>query len=80
MNVIIAKYEIIFGLGSELRLRGSVNKTVFFTFCKKTETPPPPFFDHLSFSDKDFLTWPRPIPDICYGSHGYTRVNFFWPV
>ena len=20
------------------------------------------------------------IPDICYGSHGYTRVNFFWPV
>ena len=21
-----------------------------------------------------------PIPDICYGSHGYTRVNFFWPV
>ena len=21
-----------------------------------------------------------PIPDICYGSHGYTRVIFFWPV
>ena len=20
------------------------------------------------------------IPDICYGSHGYTRVNFFWQV
>ena len=21
-----------------------------------------------------------PIPDICHGSHGYIRVNFFWPV
>ena len=21
-----------------------------------------------------------PIPHICHGSHGYTRVNFFWPV
>ena len=20
------------------------------------------------------------IPDICHGSHGYIRVNFFWPV
>ena len=20
------------------------------------------------------------IPHICHGSHGYTRVNFFWPV
>ena len=20
------------------------------------------------------------IPDICHGRHGYTRVNFFWPV
>ena len=22
----------------------------------------------------------KSIPLICHGSHGYTRVNFFWPV
>ena len=35
-------------------------KTVFFTFSKKTETPPPPFLTISVFSDKDFLDWPRP--------------------
>ena len=23
---------------------------------------------------------PKDIPLICHGSHGYTRVNIFWPV
>ena len=23
---------------------------------------------------------PNTIPHICHGSHGYARVNFFWPV
>ena len=26
------------------------------------------------------LTYPVVIPHICHGSHGYIRVNFFWPV
>ena len=34
----------------------------FFTLSKKNKTPPSPFFDHLSFSDKDFLDWARPPP------------------
>ena len=38
-------------------------KWFFFTFSQQTETSPPsPFFDHLFFYDKDFLTWPRPPP------------------
>ena len=29
---------------------------------KKLRPHPLPFFDHLSFSDKDFLDWARPPP------------------
>ena len=50
---------------------GRHKKLFFFLLVKKIETPASPFFDHLSFSDKDFLDWPRsppPLPPTCAGT------------
>ena len=38
--VVLSQFEAV---------RGGIKKLFLFTFSQKTETPPPPFFDHLSF-------------------------------
>ena len=40
-----------------------------------------PFFKRKLFTFQQFKSsWVLTIPHICHGSHGYIRVNFFWPV
>ena len=45
---------------------------------KKLRPQPLPFFDHLSFSDKDFLDWARPPPPSPFMKKKWSKLVKNW--